>query len=73
MQARPFKQFLVTLSAIFPLTVIVPWALHPLFELTPALELMLVQKLAVACVIVFLMVYVIMPRYTRRVAGWLFR
>jgi uncharacterized protein len=72
-QARPLKQFLITLSAIFPLTVVVPWALRPLFDLTPGAAWLLVHKLVVAAVIVFLMVYVIMPRYTRRVASWLFR
>ena len=72
LHAKPFKQFLITLSAIFPLTVVVPWALRPLFDLAPGPAWLLVHKLAVACVIVFFMVYVIMPRYTRRVAGWLF-
>lgn len=73
LHAKPFKQFLITLSAIFPLTVIVPWALQPLFHLLPGAPWALLHKFIVACVIVFLMVYVIMPRYTRRVAGWLFR
>jgi uncharacterized protein len=26
-QAKPYKQFLLTFSAIFPLTIVVPWAL----------------------------------------------
>lgn len=73
LHARPFKQFLITLSAIYPLTVVVPWALGPLFERTPGAAWPLLHKLIVAAVIVSLMVYVIMPRYTRRVAGWLFR
>lgn len=70
--AKPFKQFLITLSAIFPLTVVVPWALHPLFERTFFLENPIATNFLVAVVIVLLMVYVIMPRYTRLVAGWLF-
>lgn len=72
-KARPFKQFLVTLSAIYPLTVLVPWVLAPLFNAVPLLGLPLVAKLCVALVIVFLMIYVIMPRYTRLIAHWLFR
>lgn len=69
---KRWKQFLLTLSAIFPLTVVVPWALGPLLggEGVPA---MLAGKLAVAIVIVALMVYAIMPHYTRLVAKWLYR
>ena len=35
-RAKRYKQFLITLSAIFPLTVLVPWALAPLFRVAPA-------------------------------------
>lgn len=71
--AKAFKQFLITLSAIFPLTVIVPWALQPLFAAAPLFANFWIAKLLVAAAVVWLMVYVIMPRYTRLVAGWLFR
>lgn len=71
-KAKPFKQFLVTLSAIFPLTVVVPWLLEPLFQAVPVLALPLVANFCVAVIIVFLMIYVIMPRYTRLIARWLF-
>lgn len=73
LHAKPIKQFLITLSAIFPLTVVVPWALRPLLDLLPGPAWFLVHKLLIAVVVVFLMVYVIMPRYTRRVASWLFK
>ena len=69
----PWKQFLVTLSAIFPLTVIVPALLAPLLGAWQELPAMLFGKLLVATCIVGLMVYVIMPRYTRIVATWLYR
>jgi antibiotic biosynthesis monooxygenase (ABM) superfamily enzyme len=71
--AKPYKQFLVTLSAIFPLTIIVPWALQPGFSWAPFLAMPGIRHLAIAAVIVALMVYVIMPRYTRAVSHWLFR
>lgn len=71
--ARPYKQFLITLSAIYPLTLLVPWLLQPLLERIPALQLPWVHALVGDALIVFTMVYVVMPRYTRRVAGWLFR
>ncbi|MGH8788639.1 MAG: antibiotic biosynthesis monooxygenase [Cupriavidus necator] len=73
LHAKPFKQFLITLSAIFPLTVVVPWALRPVVHWLPPLGWPIVGNFVVAAIVVALMVYVIMPRYTRLVAGWLFR
>lgn len=73
LHARAFKQFLITLSAIFPLTIVVPWLLQPLSDAMPFFANFWVAKLLIAIAIVWLMVYVIMPRYTRLVAGWLFR
>lgn len=70
--AAPYKQFLITLSAIFPLTVIVPWVLHPVFAVLPVLGMPIIRQLIVATIVVALMVYVVMPRYTRLVSRWLF-
>jgi uncharacterized protein len=69
---QPYKQFFVTLSAIFPLTLLVPWVLRPLFQPVPVLRLPVVSNFVVAIVIVGMMTYVIMPYYTRLVAGWLY-
>lgn len=71
--AKPFKQFLITLSAIFPLIVVVPWALQPLLAAVPLFAHPLAVKFVVAVVVVLLMVYVIMPRYVRLVAAWLYK
>lgn len=71
--AKAYKQFLVTLSAIFPLTIVVPWTLEPLFSYVPRLALPGLRHLVIASAIVALMVYVIMPRYTRVIARWLFK
>ena len=68
-----YKQFLLTLSAIFPLTLLVPWVLRPLFEAVPVFGALFMRNLVVDAVIVGLITYVIMPRYTRLVAGWLYR
>ena len=72
-QAKPYKQFLLTFSAIFPLTIVVPWALQPMFGHLPLLGGFVVSKLLIAAAIVGLMTYVIMPHYTRFVANWLYR
>lgn len=72
LRARPYKQFLITLSAIYPLTQLVPWLLSPLLHSAALREWPAVGNLLAVVVIVFLMVYVIMPRYSRLVAKWLF-
>jgi antibiotic biosynthesis monooxygenase (ABM) superfamily enzyme len=69
----PYKQFLLTLSVIFPLTFIVPWALQPLFQVVPVVGLPVVSHVVVSGVTVGLMTYVIMPHYTRWMAAWLYR
>jgi antibiotic biosynthesis monooxygenase (ABM) superfamily enzyme len=71
--ARPYKQFLVTFSAIFPLTVVVPGALQPLFAALPWLGRPIISNFLVAASIVGLMTYLIMPRYVRLLAHWLYR
>jgi uncharacterized protein len=72
-RAKPYKQFLITLSVIFPLTMLVPWLLMPLFRAVPFLGVSAIIHFVVAAVIVALMTYVIMPHYTRLMAAWLYR
>ncbi len=71
--ATPFKQFLVTLSVIFPLTLVVPIMWQPVFHVLPWLSFYVPRNFVVAATIVFLVVYIIMPWYTRLVAAWLYR
>jgi uncharacterized protein len=71
--AKPYKQFLITLSVIFPLTMLVPWLLTPLFRAAPVLEAAAIAHFLVAAIIVALMTYVIMPHYTRLMAAWLYQ
>ena len=71
--ARTYKQFLITWSVILPLTIFVPWVLHPLFRMVPFLGLPGIRNLLISATIVGLLTYVIMPRYTRMAARWLYR
>jgi hypothetical protein len=64
---------LITLSVIFPLTMLLPWLLAPLFRAAPVLEVSAVTHFLTATMIVALMTYAIMPRYTRLMAAWLYR
>jgi antibiotic biosynthesis monooxygenase (ABM) superfamily enzyme len=72
-RARPYKQFLVTLSVIFPLTLLIPLLSRPVLALYPPLNLLLIRQFVTDAIIVALIIWVIMPRYTRLIARWLFR
>jgi hypothetical protein len=71
--ARRYKQFLLILSVIYPLSLVIPWMLAPLFAMAPVLQLQAVSVLMVSAVVVGLMTYVVMPHYTRLVGNWLFK
>ncbi len=68
-----WKQYLVTWSAIYPLALGVPLIVMPLLKALGIPSNPLFTTLAVTGVVVFSMVYLIMPRYTRLVQKWLFR
>ncbi len=67
-----WKQFLITWSAIFPLAFFTPLLVTPLLQTLGIPHNRLVDTFAVTGLVVFLMVYVVMPRYTRLVKRWLF-
>ncbi|MDO9236066.1 MAG: antibiotic biosynthesis monooxygenase [Aquabacterium sp.] len=73
MKPSAWKQWLITTSVIWPLTMIVPWAFGPVFKAVPALGAYGVAHGILASVIVAIVVWLIMPRYTRLVHNWLFR
>jgi len=67
-----WKQFLVTWSAIYPLVLGVPLVVAPVLRRMGAPDNHLLTTLAVTGTVVFLMVYVVMPRYTKLIKQWLF-
>ncbi|MBU5613921.1 antibiotic biosynthesis monooxygenase [Geomonas azotofigens] len=67
-----WKQFLVTWSAIYPLALGMPLVVYPVMHYLHVPDNRLFATLAVTGLVVFLMVYVVMPRYTRLVQRWLF-
>src|SRR5919106_1181980 len=70
---KPWKQFLLTLSAVYPLTLILPGLFEPLFGVVPPpLNGQPVRGFAVAASLTALLTFVIMPRYTRLVKQWLY-
>lgn len=71
--APRWKQWLVTTSVIWPLTLLVPPLLLPLFKLSPLPLGRVLEHGVAAGIIVALVVFFIMPRYTRLLAPWLYR
>jgi len=67
-----WKQFLVTWSAIYPLALLVPIVVVPALRRIGVPDAPSLMTLGVTAVVVFLMVYVVMPRYTALVRRWLF-
>lgn len=67
-----WKQYLVTWSAIYPLVLVVPLVVAPLLRLLEVPDNRLLTTFVVTGTVVFLMVYVVMPRYTKLLKRWLF-
>jgi len=67
-----WKQFLLTVSAVYPLSLIIPLFLIPLVKLVPALGNQFVTALFMAIILTGMLTYVIMPRYTRLLQRWLY-
>jgi antibiotic biosynthesis monooxygenase (ABM) superfamily enzyme len=67
-----WKQFLVSWSAIYPLVLLVSHLITAGARTTGLPDNLYLRMLVVTCVVVWLMTYVVMPRYTRLVHRWLF-
>lgn len=68
-----WKQYLVTWSAIYPLSLIVPLILFPFLRFLGIPINHYVDALISSGCIVFLMVYVAMPNYTKLIKTWLYK
>ena len=69
----PWKQFLVTWSAIFPLSILIPSVVLPLLRNFNFDSNRYLNSLFVSGVVVFLMVYVVMPNYIKLIKKWLYK
>lgn len=67
-----WKQFLVTWSAIYPLVLGVPQVVAPLLRQLGVPQARYIDTLFVTGTVVSLMVYLVMPRYTKLLQRWLF-
>jgi antibiotic biosynthesis monooxygenase (ABM) superfamily enzyme len=67
-----WKQFLVTWSAIYPLVLVTFPAVESVIHQLVIPDNRYLRTLVVTCIVVLMMVYVVMPRYTKLVHRWLF-
>ena len=68
-----WKQYFVTWSAIYPLSLLVPLAILPLLRTLSFPQTRFVDSFFISGTIVFIMVYLLMPSYTKLIKKWLFR
>lgn len=68
-----WKQFLVTWSAIYPLSLLVPLILLSFLDVLNVPKNHYLEALLISGIIVFLMVFVVMPVYTKLIRKWLYR
>jgi len=69
---KPWKQFLLTLSAVYPLSLIIPHLFSPLFGVAPLMGQPYISGLLIAATLTAMLTFMIMPRYTRLVKKWLY-
>lgn len=67
-----WKQYLVTWSAIYPLVLCIPKVIAPVLRFLYVPDNQFLTTLAGTGSVVFLMVYLVMPRYTKLIKRWLF-
>lgn len=70
---KRWKQCLVTWSAIYPLVLTVPVGVLPFLRWLGVPSNHFIDILIVTGLVVSLMVYVVMPRYTKAIQHWLFK
>jgi len=68
---KPWKQFVLTLSAVYPLSLIIS-SLTALLSVSPILTHPLIRGLLIALSLTALLTFVVMPRYTRLMKWWLY-
>jgi len=68
-----WKQYLVTWSAIFPLSFLIPLIILPILRKLGIPQFRLIDSFCISGTIVLLMVYFVMPKYTRLIKKWLYK
>lgn len=67
-----WKQFVLTASAVYPLSLIIPLLLGLLVKFVPTLGNFFVFSFLMAVILTGMLTFVVMPRYTRLMKRWLY-
>ncbi|MGQ7944591.1 antibiotic biosynthesis monooxygenase [Flavobacterium sp. WC2509] len=68
-----WKQYLVTWSAIYPLSILIPLLILPVLKILNFPENRFINSFFISGVIVAIMVYLLMPNYTKLIKKWLYK
>ncbi|MFA6276372.1 MAG: hypothetical protein WC622_06460 [Pedobacter sp.] len=68
-----WKQYLVTWSAIYPLSILIPLLVLPILKALNFPENKYVNSFFISGTVVLIMVYLLMPNYTRLIRKWLYK
>ena len=68
-----WKQFLVTWSVVYPLVLLAPMIVDPLMRQVGLPDNPYLSTLFVTCMVVLLLIYLVMPHYTKLVHKWLYK
>jgi uncharacterized protein len=69
---KPWKQFLLTLSAVYPLSLVILIILNSLAHLAPFISDPWINGALMAVILTASLTFLIMPRYTRLTKRWLY-
>jgi antibiotic biosynthesis monooxygenase (ABM) superfamily enzyme len=72
MPPKLWKQYVVTWSAIFPLVFLMSMVVKPILAALGVMPSLAIFTFVLTGVVVFLMVFVVMPRYTKLIEHWLY-
>lgn len=68
-----WKQYLVTWSAIYPLSILIPLLVLPILKILNFPENRFINSFFISGIVVLIMVYLLMPNYTRLIRKWLYK
>ncbi|TDO82852.1 hypothetical protein EV143_102112 [Flavobacterium chryseum] len=68
-----WKQYLVTWSAIYPLSLLIPLIVLPVLKILHFPENRFISSFFVSGCVVFIMVFLLMPNYTKLIKKWLYK
>jgi antibiotic biosynthesis monooxygenase (ABM) superfamily enzyme len=70
---KPWKQFLITVAGVYPLTVLIPFTLTWLAHSLPPLGVFVIRGLISATLLVTALMFVLLPLFHKLLRKWLTR